>query len=152
MACRLKLHLLSGFFQTLWDKTDFCISPEAKAYLQAEVGQALYRLDDKETALILIGNVLTRFSCKKIAGERAGDVAYLLGQHTFTLDQSKGIELTLDSVSFAEKQQDNKIVLQRLRSLFDIYKGNGDMHEASLIADKAQKLAKDMRTPQLVSG
>lgn len=148
-ACHLKLHLLSGFFQQLWDKTDFCLNPEAKSYLQAEAGQALYRLNDKEAALALM-ECAYPVLLKENSWQAAGDVAYLLGQHTFTQDQSKSIELTRESVSLAEKQQDTKTVLQRLRSLFDIYKGNGDIHEASLIADKAQKLAQSMRPPKLV--
>ena len=89
---------------------------------------------------------------KENSWQAAGDVAYLLGQHTFTVDQSKSIELTLESVSLAEQQEDAQTVLQRLRSLFDLYKGNGDMYEAGLIADKAQKLAQGMRAPSLVSG
>lgn len=143
-ACRLKLHLLSGFFQRLWDKTDFCISPEAKAYLQAEAGQALYRLDDESNALKLMERAYPAL-LKENSWQAAGDVAYLLGQHTFTLDQSKSIEFTRESVSLAEKEQDTKTVLHRMRSLFDLYKGNGNIHEASLIADKAKALAQSLQ-------
>lgn len=143
-ACRLKLHLLSGFFQQLWDKTDFCISPEAKAYLQAEAGQALYRLDDQESALKLMERAYPVL-LEENSWQAAGDVAYLLGQHTFTVDQSKSIEFTRKSVSLAEKEQDTKTVLHRLRSLFDLYKGNGNIQEAGLIADKAKELSQSLR-------
>ncbi len=151
MACRLKLHLLSGFFQRLWDKPDFCMNPEAKAFLQAEAGQALYRLGEKETALTLMERAYPVLLNER-SWQAAGDVAYLLGQHTFTLDQSKSIELTRESVALAEKHRDTKTVLHRLRSLFDLYKGNGDIKEAVAIADKAKRLAQEIRSPQWAPG
>ena len=136
----LRLHLLNGFFQQPWEKTDFCLNAETKGYLQAEAGQALYQLGEKEQALVLLDNAL-QVMVKAESWTAASELAHLLGQHASNQqDMPSCIRCFQQSIDYAEQGQNTNVLLRRMRSLFQLYKKNGDIEEAGLIADKAKAL------------
>lgn len=137
---QLRLHLLSGFFQQPWDKTDFCLNPETKGYVQAEAGQALYQLGDQQQSVTLLGNA-REMLVKAKSWLAAGEVAQLLGQHAAKQrDMPESIRCYQQSIDYAEQGKNTDILLRRMRSLFELYKNNGDIEQAGVIADKAKRL------------
>ncbi len=142
---RLRLHLLTGFFQRQWDKTDFCLSAATKGYVQAEAGQALYQLGEQQEALKLLDNA--RLTLVKAESWTAADeIAHLMGQHASAQqDISEGIRRFQQCIDYAEKGQNTSILLKRMRSLFQLYKSHGDIEAAGLVADKAKSLLSQLQ-------
>lgn len=137
---QLRLHLLSGFFQQPWEKTDFCLNAETKGYVQAEAGQALYQLGEQQQALPLLDNA-REVMVKAESWTAASELAHLLGQHASDQqNMPESIRCFRQSIDYAEQGQNTNVLLRRMRSLFQLYKKNGDIKEAGLIADKAKKL------------
>lgn len=137
---QLRLYLLSGFFQQPWEKTDFCLSAETKGYVQAEAGQALYQLGEQKQALILLDNAL-QVMVKEESWTAASELTHLLGQHASDQENMpESIRCFRQSIDYAEQGQNTHAALRRMRSLFQLYKKNGDIEEAGLIADKAKAL------------
>ncbi len=148
----LRLHLLSGFFQQIWHKPDFCLQPETRGYALAETGQALYQLGEQEGTALALLNEAYSLMVEAHQWSIASDLADLLGRHAAKQqDIVQSMQLLRQSITYTEQgqQQEPLVLLRRLRSLFQLCKHHGARAEAQLIADKAQPLLQQLKQQQL---
>lgn len=137
---KLNLYLLKPFFQQRWHKPDFSLERSEKNKLITWAGHSLHQLGNTRNAAELLEKTLPELTQRK-SWALAGKTADILSGHAVEQEDTlTAIELSRQSVAYADLSNDKISLLSRLVKLLELYEKNGYLREADVLLQKAENL------------